>query len=79
MNVSPDEERLLGCFAAVFPDISRDQLRHATPRSVAAWDSVALVTLIAAFEEEFGVSVSPDVYSELHSFSDFLRKLEEPR
>jgi acyl carrier protein len=75
MSVSSHEEHRLGCFPAVSPDISRDQLRDATPRSVEAWDSVVLVTGIAAIEEEFGVSVSPDAYSELHSSSDFLRKL----
>jgi len=70
-----DEDRLLECFSAVFPGIPREQLRTADSYSLKGWDSVALVTLIAAVEEEFGITLAPDSYSGLTSFKAFLAQL----
>lgn len=54
------QARLIKCFAAVFPELSEDQIRAATQKTVAGWDSVASVTLIALIEEEFGLEVAPE-------------------
>jgi acyl carrier protein len=42
------------------PDLSRDEILRADAASVAAWDSLATVTLIAVIEEEFGVEIAPE-------------------
>jgi acyl carrier protein len=64
-------QRLVDCFAAVFPNLPADQLPAATAETVAEWDSVAQVTLIAAVEEEFGISIDPNAYGSLVSFQAF--------
>jgi len=69
------EERLTDCFAAVFSDIPRTELPRATADTVPGWDSIALVTLIAAVEEEFAVTLEPDVYPGLTSFQAFVPHL----
>jgi acyl carrier protein len=35
---------------------------------VAAWDSLATMTLVSVIEEEFGVAVSPEDYESVASF-----------
>ena len=68
--------RLLQCFSSTFPQLSSAQLEAATVDSVANWDSVATVTLIATIEEEFGISVELDEYGQLTSFAGCLRFVE---
>jgi acyl carrier protein len=65
-----DEQRarLIKCFTAVFPDLSPSEIPGATPERVAAWDSVANVTLLAVVEEEFGVTIDVDDLERLTSF-----------
>lgn len=53
-------DRLIRCFAASFPNLSHDEIVHASPASVASWDSLATVTLFALAEEEFGVNLNID-------------------
>jgi acyl carrier protein len=60
--------RLVACFAAVFPDLPDAEIPAATPMTVAAWDSIANVTLLAVVEEEFGIAVDPDDLERLTSF-----------
>ena len=60
--------RLAACFAAVFPDLPSNEIPTATPMTVAAWDSIANVTLLAVVEEEFGITVDPDDLERLTSF-----------
>ena len=64
--------RLTACFAAVFPDLPAAEIPHATPVTVAAWDSIANVTLLAVVEEEFGITVDPDDLERLTSFEALL-------
>ena len=52
-------QRLVRCFAAVFPDLDEEELDRAAVSSVGAWDSLATVTLISVVEEEFEVVVDP--------------------
>jgi acyl carrier protein len=68
--------RLLQCFSLVFPQLSSAQLEAATVNSVANWDSVATVTLIAMIEEEFGCTVELEEYEQLTSFAACLRLVE---
>jgi acyl carrier protein len=59
---------LVECFAAVFPDVPRDQLENATVENTEEWDSIASVTLLAVLEEEFGVQIDDLDLPELTSF-----------
>ena len=69
-----DEQRarLIRCFTAVFPDVPPAEIPVATPERVAAWDSVANVTLLAVVEEEFGVTIDVDDLEHLTSFEALL-------
>lgn len=71
------ESRLIECFASVFPDAPRDQLSTATSTTLPGWDSIALATLIATVEEEFGVILPAEDYGSLNSFAAFLGQLGE--
>ncbi len=68
-----NRERLIHCFQAVFPDLNEGDIPRATAERVAAWDSVATVTLTAVIEEEFGVEVPGEEIETLTSFDAFLR------
>src|SRR5438552_12722614 len=61
-------KRLIACFAAVFPDLSQEEIPLATVQSVASWDSLATLRLIVVIEEEFGVKASPDDLEQFFSF-----------
>jgi len=67
--------RLERCFDVVFPEISEADLPQASPQTVAAWDSVATVTLFAVIEEEFDVSLLDENVEELVSFRAILNHL----
>lgn len=60
--------RLIECFAAVFPELSEAEIPLASPASVAAWDSLGAVRLLAVIEETFGLAIEPDDQAELASF-----------
>jgi acyl carrier protein len=68
--------RLARCFAAVFPNLSPDQIPQAEPSTVAGWDSVASVTLIATIEEEFGVEFDVQEIANLLSFTKLFEYLQ---
>jgi acyl carrier protein len=68
--------RLEQCFAAVFPDLSADEIRSASTASVPAWDSLAFATLVSVIEEEFGVEIPVDELAELGSFNLLLELIE---
>lgn len=62
------EGRLSGCFLNVFPDLEPGQVAGASTDTVAAWDSVAQITLLSAVSEEFGIEFEPDAYADLVSY-----------
>lgn len=66
------ENRLIRTFQVIFPDLDNKQIRHASNTSVAAWDSVAMVTLINIVEEEFGLQIDMDDAPQLTSFERLL-------
>lgn len=71
-------ERILKCICSAF-DLSRDQVSEETSQSdVEYWDSIGLIMLILCLEEEFGVSISPEVGRRMtgcRQIEDELRKL----
>lgn len=68
--------RLIQCFAAVFPKLSREQILDASIERVHEWDSLATVTLASVLDQEFGTAIDVFDLPELRSFSsvqDYLK------
>lgn len=74
-----DEQRLIGCFQTVFPDLAAGEIPSATQASVAAWDSIAAITLVNVIEEEFQVQMDFDMLGELDSFFKILKYIEQQK
>ena len=64
-----DESALRRCFAAVFPDLPEDEIERAEVGRVAAWDSLAALTLAAVLEEEFELEIDELELPELRSYA----------
>jgi acyl carrier protein len=74
MNNIPN--RVSTCFANVFPDIQAAEIPRASTASLAAWDSVAHITLLSAISEEFNVELEPEDFEELISYALIVDHLE---
>lgn len=72
------QKRLANCFCAVFPELSGEEITQASSATVQSWDSVAVVTLLAVIEEEFGISIEEDDPGKFDSFQAILRYLQAP-
>jgi acyl carrier protein len=53
----------------VFPNLPEGEIAAANQTNVAAWDSVAAITLVNVIEEEFGIEMDLDQLADLDSFS----------
>jgi acyl carrier protein len=71
------KERLQRCFSAVFPALPPGEIVNASPTTIAAWDSVAGVTLFAVVEEEFALEIDVQEMKDLLSFASLLKYLEK--
>ena len=60
--------RLIKCFETVFPDMAESKIVKATQSSVAAWDSVAAITLLNVIEDEFQITMDLELVGDLDSF-----------
>ena len=69
------KERLAACFAAVFTDLAQEDIYLASTASLASWDSVTTVTLIAVVEEEFDITIEIDDPAQFDSFQRILEYL----
>ena len=69
--------RLANCFSAVFPELSSEEIFEASPTTVRTWDSVAVVTLLAVIEEEFGITIDEEDPARFDSFEAILNYLRE--
>jgi len=70
------EERLVRCFASVFPDLTTEQIPQASVKTVSTWDSLAAITLVAVVAEELGVEIDPLDLGELNSYGAMKNYLE---
>jgi len=70
-------QRLTNCFQVVFPDLPQGGIAGASQANVAAWDSVATITLINVIEDEFGVQVDLDDVADLDCFDKFYLYLQD--
>ncbi len=69
-------QRLTNCFRVVFPDLPQEQITGASAATVAAWDSVAALTLMNVVEEEFGFAMDLDDWATLDSFEKIYEYLQ---
>jgi acyl carrier protein len=70
------ESRVIGCFMNVFPGLSPEDVSRVSQASLADWDSVLHVTLLASLAEEFGFEIDYEEAEELRSFAlvlDFVK------
>jgi acyl carrier protein len=70
------QERVTRCFSNVFPDLPEEEIPRASTASLAAWDSVAHVTLLSSIAEEFGLVFELEDYEELISYPLIVDRLE---
>jgi acyl carrier protein len=63
------DDKLRGCFAAAFPDLPPDQFPSAGTDTVAEWDSLHAVVLVALIEEAFDIRIPARDYTRLRSFA----------
>ena len=67
-------DRLVNCFEGVFPGLGRSAVPAATQGSVAAWVSIAQVTLLGLIGEEFGIDIDFDEFEGATSFASIPRQ-----
>lgn len=78
-GTTSDEQRLIGCFRRVFPTLSESVIPDANMRNVGAWDSAALLRLIAEVEKQFDVRFSAQQLNQFASFTSILELLRSVR
>ena len=71
-----NEQRLINCFEAVFPDLNARDIPKASDKNVSAWDSVATITLASVVEEEFGLHLTPEQIENFTSFHSILQQVK---
>jgi len=69
--------RLTNCFQVVFPDMPEGEIATASTATVAAWDSVAAITLMNVMEDEFGFEMDLDDLADLDSFEKIYSYLQK--
>lgn len=66
--MDPDcESRIFDVISAVFDVPVADLTDELGPENVEGWDSLALISLVLAFEAEFGVQLPPEDATELNT------------
>ncbi len=76
--MSERDDRLLRCFASLFPTLSEEEIRASNVIPLIELDSLTGVTLVALIDQEFGVNVDVQDLLERGSFeaiSQYVRKL----
>jgi len=70
------KDRLEKCVSLALPDLPREEIARASGSSVAAWDSLATVSILSLVEEEFAIKVADDDLEVFVSFGTILDYLE---
>lgn len=70
-DLNTGKQRLIECFAAVFPTLGEEQMAHTTQALMPEWDSLATATLVTVIEDEFDIEISPENLEDLVSFNAF--------
>jgi len=64
-------QRLTQCFQLVFPELPQEAIAGASTDTVAAWHSLAALTLMNVVEEEFALEIDLEELANLDSFEKF--------
>jgi acyl carrier protein len=75
--MSDQEDRLIRCFASVFPTLKEEEIPAISVDSVGVWDSLASVTLVAVIQEEFNLEIDSADITDLTSFEAFQTYLRQ--
>jgi len=75
-KMNDTKEKVARCFSNVFPNIREEEIPRASTASLAAWDSVAHVTLLSSIAEEFGLDFELEDFEELVSYALIVDYLE---
>ena len=67
MNV--DDDRLIRSFQATFEGLAVEDVPSASVETVADWDSLHTVILVAVLEEEFELRIPAQAFIELRSYA----------
>ena len=67
--------RLIKCFETVFPETPESEITKANQHSLAAWDSIAAITLLNVIEDEFQITMDLELAGELDSFQKIYEHL----
>jgi acyl carrier protein len=70
-------KRLAGCFQVVFPNLREAEIPSASQQTVAAWDSVAAITMMTVIEDEFALQMDLDDLADLDSFAKIHTHLQK--
>lgn len=70
--MTDQRDRLIGCFRAVFPNLTEDEILQLSLESTKDWDSIASMNLVSTIEEEFGFHIPPEDLDDLGSFPSAL-------
>ena len=70
-------QRLIKCFSAVFPELTKQQIEKATPDDTSTWDSLNWVTVVAVIQEEFGIQLDVESAAGGISFEDVLSQVND--
>jgi acyl carrier protein len=73
--VDDGSDRLMRCFASVFPSTPREEIRTSRFDTISGWDSLKGVTLLAVLDEEFGIQLEVPELLELETFDAVKRYL----
>ena len=65
-------ERLVECFAQVFPGLKRDDIPAATQSNLATWDSIAQITMLSLIGEAFALDLDFEDFEHADSFAAVL-------
>jgi acyl carrier protein len=77
--VNDNDDRLMRCFASVFPSAGRDEIKTAKLDAISGWDSLRGVTLLAVLDEEFGIQIDLGELLELGSYEGIRQHLSNSR
>lgn len=75
--MDPIREKLTRCFAAVFPQLSPQEIAVANADNTPGWDSMAQVTLLSVIGEEFEMDVDFEQFEGATSFEAMAERLTE--
>jgi acyl carrier protein len=74
-----EEQQLVDCFRHVFPVLTDPEIREASMRRLGAWDSAALLMLLARVERAFGIRFLDEEINVCTSFEAMLALVRTKR